>query len=359
MPPTPASTSEYTTRARSNPCLPALPGDDAPLSAWVDAYTRGAWPLFAVYGLRTVRASTTGTPRLICGCGRPATICRDAGKHPLVDRSLGLLHGLQEATLDRARLLRVVIKYPRLHLAVRTGSAPLGNGAVVLDEDPRHHGDDSLAELERRYGRLPEGPVQLTGGGGRHYLFAHPGGGLLIGNVQNDPTVLGPGIDIRGDGGYVLLAPSGHVSGGSYCWELSSRPDELPLPALPGWLLERLTRRGPGVRAPADPTWAAVALRDGVPEGQREQTAFRLACRYRHYGLAEPEVVEIILAFAARCTPPLDPGEALAKVENAYGRYEPGGAAPGGLRRHLAVSGGPDPLSAGRALRGGPACPRA
>ena len=107
-------------------------------------------------------------------------------------------------------------------------------------------------------------------------------------------------------------------------------------------------------------------LRDGVREGQREQTAFRLACRYRHYGLPEAEVVEIVLTFASRCAPPLDPEEARAKVENAYGRYEPGGAAAppgaegaGGLRRHLAVSGGPDPLSATRVLKGDTPCPRA
>ena len=77
-----------------------------------------------------------------------------------------------------------------------------------------------------------------------------PAAGLTIGNVQNDPAVLGPGLDIRGDGGYVLLAPSGHVSRlGGTSGSGSSRPDELPLPALPAWLLEKLTR--PGRRDPA------------------------------------------------------------------------------------------------------------
>jgi hypothetical protein len=56
--------------------------------------------------------------------------------------------------------------------------------------------------------------------------------------------------------------------------------------------------------------------------------AFRLACRYRRWGLPEAEVAEIVLAFAARCRPPLPEAEALAKVANAYARYTPqtGGA---------------------------------
>ena len=66
-------------------------------------------------------------------------------------------------------------------------------------------------------------------------------------------------------------------------------------------------------------------LRDGVREGQREQTAFRLACRYRHYGLPEPEALEIVLAFASAARLRSTRWRPRLRCANAYGRYEAGG----------------------------------
>lgn len=84
-----------------------------------------------------------------------------------------------------------------------------------------------MTELQRRYGGLPPTPAVRTGSGGFHYWFVHPG---LA--VQNSASRLGPGIDVRGDGGYVIAPPSLHPEG-SYLWKATP-----PLAELPLWVLD-------------------------------------------------------------------------------------------------------------------------
>jgi hypothetical protein len=64
-----------------------------------------------------------------------------------------------------------------------------------------------------RYGILPETRVVHTGGGGLHFYFEHPGF-----HTPNSVSELGPGLDLRGDGGYVLLPPSVHATSRIYSW---------------------------------------------------------------------------------------------------------------------------------------------
>jgi predicted P-loop ATPase len=99
---------------------------------------------------------------------------------------------------------------------------------VVIDLD-RKNGIDGLESL-RMLGEVPETLTAETGSGGLHLYFKHPG--LPI---KNSAGVLGPGIDVRGDGGYVVLPPSPHRSGGRYRWLA-----EVPIADLPPWLLQAL-----------------------------------------------------------------------------------------------------------------------
>jgi hypothetical protein len=131
----------------------------------------------------------------------------------------------------------------------------------VLDVDPDHGGDASLKTLLHEHSPIPEGLVVQTGSGGRHLYFAHPGG-----IVRNDTgRRLGPGLDVRADGGYVIAPPSRHMSGAHYRRTSGSR--ELPPP--PGWLLGLLREpaRPPIPESPPRPppltstsAWARVAL---------------------------------------------------------------------------------------------------
>jgi hypothetical protein len=171
-------------------------------------YAARGWPVFPCHEPRGGR----------CSCGRPD--CASPAKHPRTAR------GLHDATHDPSVIAGWWQRWPTANVAVRTGAA---SGLVVLDVDPDHGGLATLAELQRIHGGLPPSPAVRTGSGGRHYWFAHPGD-----NVRNSAGLLGPGLDIRGDGGYVIAPPSIHAAGSRYFWA-----SEVALAPTPGWLLER------------------------------------------------------------------------------------------------------------------------
>lgn len=141
------------------------------------------------------------------------------GKHPW------LRHGLKEASADPGDARIWWNRWPAANIGVRTGEI---SGIWVLDIDPRNGGDDALADLVLEHGELPPTLQVATGGGGVHYYFKAPAGGVTCGKLVE-------GVDIKGEGGYVVAPPSNHASGGSYQW--IDREAEI-LPA-PDWLLLR------------------------------------------------------------------------------------------------------------------------
>jgi hypothetical protein len=242
-----------------------------------------------------------------CSCG---STCQRPAKHPLTP------HGLKDASLAPGLIARWWRQWPRANVAIATGAA---SGLVVLDVDPGKDGDASLRALEAERGELPETVQVLTGGGGQHFFFAHPGG-----QVRNSASTLGAGLDVRADGGYVVAAPSLHASGKRYTWEVSGRPDEVAPAPLPGWLLEAL-------RAPAAPTlqaprpgqhWLKV-LRDGAGEGRRNATCASLAGYLFRIRSLHPEVAaEVVRLWAStRCQPPL-PEDEVQKTLHSVARTE-------------------------------------
>ncbi|AVT34832.1 DNA primase [Plantactinospora sp. BC1] len=136
-------------------------------------------------------------------------------------------HGFYAATTDPLRVAGIVAAVPAGQLAVRTG-AP--SGLVVVDVDPRHGGDDTMTALIRA-GLLPPTAHVVTGSGGRHLYYRHPGRPVRC--SQGKPGAgLGPGIDVKADGGYVVLPPSVHPrTGRPYQWVPGRQVEEMP-PAL-------------------------------------------------------------------------------------------------------------------------------
>ncbi len=108
--------------------------------------------------------------------------------------------------------------------------------------------------------------VEAKTGGGRHLFFLHPGG-----TVKNSAGRLGPGLDVRGDGGYIVAPPSIHPSGRPYIWLPGRAPNETPLAAAPAWLLHRIREpvgSKPAPRGNGNPgigtTYAQAALARAV-----------------------------------------------------------------------------------------------
>lgn len=96
-----------------------------------------------------------------------------------------------------------------MNIGILTGS---DTGIFVVDIDPRHSGDESLKTLEATYGSLPATLSANTGGGGTHYLFQIPAGQV----IRNSAGDIAPGIDMRGNGGLIVVEPS--TTTGAYKW---------------------------------------------------------------------------------------------------------------------------------------------
>jgi hypothetical protein len=146
--------------------------------------------------------------------------CKARAKNPATK------NGFLDATIDPAQLADWWGRDPCSNVAIRTGEK---SGLVVLDID----GEDGFAaldELERRHGDLPATASVRTPRGGSHFYFRHPG--IPIRSRQAFP---GPGLDVRGDGGYVLAPPSIGPNGQRYEVE-----DDEEISPLPCWLLRLL-----------------------------------------------------------------------------------------------------------------------
>ena len=227
--------------------------------------------------------------------------CTSPGKHPITPR------GLHDATTNERQLRAWWEERPHANLLVPTGAI---SGFDVLDVDPRRGGDDTLHHFERELGELPDTVECITGSGGRHLYFRHAEG------LKNSAGLLGEGLDVRADGGYVLVPPSNHSSRRLYAWELSSHPDEVALASWPEALLERL-RTAPGPEAaPAEPGGV-------IPEGKRNQRLTALAGAARRQGATEAELLALLREVnEARCAPPLDDPE-LVQIAQSLTRYAP------------------------------------
>lgn len=150
-----------------------------------------------------------------CSCGKSS--CGSAGKHPRT------ANGLKNATTDAGAIRRWWAEWPTANVGVVTGSA---SGVLMVGPDGPV-GLNDLAELEKKNGPLPSGPVARSGSGGQHLLFRHPGR-----PVKNRKNHLKTKIDVRGDGGYFVASPSVNGSG-PYEW-INGPDAELPPP--PEWL---------------------------------------------------------------------------------------------------------------------------
>ena len=159
-----------------------------------------------------------------CSCGRSS--CTSPGKHPRLRKWPG------RATTNREQIGEWWSKWPQANVGVVTGTS---SGLVVLDVDPRHYGDLSLSELESKHGDLSAGLRCSTGGGGFHIYLAHPDF-----HVRNSAGSLGPGLDVRADGGFVVAPPSNHISGAPYAW--TTDPAE-QAGTIPQWMADALTTK--------------------------------------------------------------------------------------------------------------------
>ena len=246
-----------------------------------------------------------------CACGDRT--CSNVGKHPRIKNWVNM------ASVSPDTIRTWWGKWPNDNIGIATGSK---SKVDVLDVDPRHGGVESLQILEKEFGSLPLSVRSITGGGGFHIYFSRL---EHIKRISNSVGKLGRGLDVRGDGGFVVAPPSLHKSGQSYTWcEGQSLREKAPEP-LPSWLAEKLTsklKKVPGTQSLSSQQF---------PEGERNNTLTSLAGTMRNRNLAKESIVAALLnENAEKCNPPLDKEEVLKIVESIF-RYQPNHTEFGGF----------------------------
>ena len=200
-----------------------------------------------------------------------------------------------------------------------SASDPTGVGIVtgkisnifVLDVDvgPEKAGQESLGRLQLDHGPLPDTLWVRTGGGGQHFYFRLPEGV----EVRNATDLEGyPGLDIRGDGGYVVAPPSKHESGCLYEWidSVVQEPAEAP-----PWLIDLVKTDHPQRGATQGDASYPPAKIDPIVEG----CGFIAHCRDDAGTLSEQDWYSM-LSIVGRC----EDGEKLAhEWSRSYPTYDP------------------------------------
>lgn len=243
----------------------------------------------------------------VCSCRKKN--CSSPGKHPRAE------HGLNDGSKDPKQIALWWKQWPDANLGILTGQA---SGLLVLDVDGVD-GKASLQALTAAHGSLPKTLCAKTGRKGTdgkrkgcHYYFRAPVGAA----IRNSAGIVGKGLDIRADGGYVVAPPSLHLSGLLYEW----LAPEQPLADVPPWMLQKLA----GAKPAPEP---ARAQGEAIAEGGRNHTLASLAGSMRRRGMTT-EAIEAALVKEndARCKPPL-PASEVREVARSVARYPP--AAPG------------------------------
>jgi hypothetical protein len=198
-------------------------------------------------------ASRKTTPTLVdaaIAMGIPVFPC-DAQKRPLT------AHGFKDATSNPDELRRIFANPKATMIGMPTGEI---TGVVVIDVDVKD-GRPGMEWLNENSHRLPQTRTIRTGSGGLHIYLRWPGQ-----MIRNSAGKIAPGIDIRGDGGYVVVSPSpGYAVA-----------DDSEVSGVPDWLMPILVPPAPPERTTA-PTHAPLPPRPHNPDGGT------------HYGVAALE----------------------------------------------------------------------
>lgn len=251
------------------------------------SYAEQGWAIFPCHSI---------TLEGRCTCGKMQ--CDAAGKHPRT------LNGVKDATTDPDKIHRWFEMFPESNIGLACGEV---SNVFAVDIDAKSGGFSSIEDYEaiRPDGPLPATLTSISGSGGRHLIYRMPHGMRI-------PNRIGwiPGVDIRGDNGYIIVPPSRHVSGGKYRWL-----NETTVSLAPSDLVNGVQVASTGSRGDLPET---SQLLQGVSEGKRDDIIFRAACRWRRQLKDKSAVTTLVLEAARHCDPPFPEDQALRKIEQAF-----------------------------------------
>jgi hypothetical protein len=228
--------------------------------------------------------------------------CRPQDKRPAT------ANGFKDATTDLDIIRQWWRQEPQFNVAIATGAV---SGIFVVDIDSLD-AEFELRRLEAEHGGLPS-TVEAITARGRHVYFRSP----EI-PVRNSASKIAPGIDVRGDGGYVLAPPSIHPSGRRYEWSVDCAG---ALAEAPSWLLEKVALPANGVTPPLPPEAWRELVTSGAAEGTRDNTIAKFAGHLLRHRIDPYVALELLLSWnATKCVPPLPATDIERIVASLAGR---------------------------------------
>ena len=235
----------------------------------------------------------------------------------------------QKEPASEATIKHWIESWPNANIGLVTGAI---SDCIVIDLDS-DEARDKVKSLVGDYD-LQAVPRTRTGKGWQLF-FKHPEV-----SIPNRTGVL-PNMDVRGDGGYVVVPPSIHPNGKEYTWEV---PLNGHLPQIPGELYSLITSGSSHNGTAGD--HGRFDVWRGISEGQRDHELFRYACQLRSFDAPRDVADRLILEAAALCRPPFPTDKALEKVTQAW-KYPAGhsngttngnGHAEGGTHQPLIIT---------------------
>lgn len=236
--------------------------------------------------------------------GYPVFPLRPRSKIPATE------NGLKDASTDLDQVRRWWGRNPDANIGLVTGPA---SRCWVLDIDNNKDGEASLRRLEADHGPLPETVETLTGSGGRHVWFRWPRIGPGPRNSAS-ADCLGSGIDVRGEGGYVVAPPSIHPNGRKYECSVDSAEQ---MAAAPPWLLGLALKAN---QSAGSGRWREV-VSNPIGEGKRNTSLTSVVGMLLRKDIDPYTTLELARALNAyRCQPPMDDREVVRIVDSIAGK---------------------------------------
>ena len=190
-------------------------------------------------------------------------------------------HGCKDAKKDPGAIKFWWNKHPDASVGIATGSA---SNLLVIDEDRDAEkgidGYESVKDWEAINGALPETVQSITGRGGYHLYYHYTGS-----DYGNRAGIL-EGVDVRGEGGYVIAPPSMHPNGTEYCWEYA--PEDIQIAEVNDTVIKFLQ-----IGTAHDPEDAREEFRlpARIQSGARNDTLFRYACSLQAQGVPDVAII--------------------------------------------------------------------
>ena len=222
-------------------------------------------------------------------------------------------NGCKDAKTDKRAINYWWDKWECSNIGIATGPT---SRLVVIDLDiSDEKGKDGYKELEKWQevnGKFPQTARALSGSGGMHYYFRTDE------KYKNRAGIL-PGVDVRGEGGYIVAPPSIHPNGNAYKWIES--PEEVGIAEVDEVVKKFLSMKEVEKSHPDAnglPTKKFVLPIGAIPSGQRNDTIFRLASSLQSQGFSDAAISAAVNQVnVEQCSPPLESAEVETLINQA------------------------------------------